>query len=81
MTGVASIVDLFCLQQVCAVRQFVLLEAVLALGAATGVLAGSGLAGGGLLLACDDGNALVLALILLHLRVGALSLVRLLLEM
>lgn len=54
---------------------------MLALAATAGVLVGSGLAGGGLLLACDDGNALILALILLHLRVGALSLVSLLLEM
>ena len=68
VAGVApAVVALLCLQEVSAVRQFVILEAVLALCAAAGVLGSSTLARGGLLLARDDRDALILALVLLQL--------------
>ena len=72
-------VHLLGLEQVGAVRQFVLLESVLALCTAAGVVAGSGLACGPLLLACDHRDALILALIRLHFRAGSWSLIWLLL--
>ena len=80
VAGVGSaVVHLLSLEQVCAVRQFVILESVLALRTAAGVVAGSGLACGPLLLACDHRDALILALIRLHFRAGSLSLIWLLL--
>jgi hypothetical protein len=57
----------------------VVLQSVLALRTAAGVLTRSGLACGRLLLACDDRDALILGLIRLHFRAGSLSLIWLLL--
>ena len=74
VVGVRSaVVALLCLQQVSAVRELMFLDATLSLCAAVGDFIRSRLACGGLLLAREDWNALILALVLLQLGAGTLN--------